>query len=132
MTNDTSQVIVATKKGCPACKKTRPALKKTKSQLEKKKKVRFVEIDADTNETLLDKLDVQALPEIMYKNKHGEIHKMPWDGTPKATNIVRWVDDVNSGKPVKAPSKPREPGCADCGLGGRGVSPKLWGPSLWR
>lgn len=129
MTGAKSQVIVATKKGCPACEKTKPALKKAKSTLEKKK-VRFAEVDADTNETLLNKLDVQALPEIVYRNKDGEMHKMPWNGTPRATNIVRWVDQVVAGKSVKTQSKPRDTGCPECGVNG-GVNPKVWGPPLW-
>lgn len=128
MTVSKSQIIAVTKKGCPACEKTKPALKKVKSVLEKKK-VRFAEIDAATNESLMDKLDIQALPEILYKNKAGKIHKMPWGGIPKATNIVRWADDVATGKSSKTKSEAR-PECLECGAGG-GVSPKKWGPPLW-
>lgn len=124
-----SQLIAVTQEGCPACKKLKPALKKAESVL-KKKKVRFAEIDAAENPTLVEKLDVQAFPEIIYKNKTGKIQKMPWGGVPRATTIVRWTENVAAGKtPTNRSSKARPP-CPECGPGG-GVSPKLWGPQLW-
>jgi thiol-disulfide isomerase/thioredoxin len=132
MAKSKSQMMVVTKPGCPACENTKPALKKAKSALTKKK-VRFAEINADENQTLVEQLGVQAFPEIIYKKASGKIQKMPWHGVPGPTSIVQWADKAASGKnpsSSKKKSKKSEDQCVECHNEG-GVNPKIWGPSLW-
>ncbi len=118
-----SAAIAVVKPGCPACDITKPEIVKAK------RKAKMTIVDADVKPSLVSSLGVQAFPDLVYKNRHGVVHHMPISqGLPKATDIVRWIDDMQQRKPQQ-PQRPRTTGCTTCGKDG--VSPKVWGPPLW-
>lgn len=123
-----SQFIAVTKPGCPACEEAKPEIVKAKSTI--KKKVTFAHIDADVHPSALEKYEVQAFPDFVYKNAQGKVHHMPWNGMPTVTSIVEWLENVRKGKKVTNTDTNAAAPCAQCG-NGHGVSPTVWGPPLW-
>lgn len=124
-----SQVIAVTKPGCPACEQTKSSIRRAQNTL--KKQVRFQEINADTNDSLVDQYDVQAYPEFVYQNKHGDVHKMPWSGIPSHTALVSWVNSMH-GTPTQQQQHTTTAAsrCTTCSSE-NGVDPSVWGPPLW-
>jgi thiol-disulfide isomerase/thioredoxin len=122
-----SQVMAVVKPGCPACEQTKPHLKPLRGM----KQVKFQEINADTQPDVVETLQVTAFPEVVYKDRHGKIFKMPWNGIPTAKNITQWIDGIKSnsksGGTSQLPSSAMKR-CTDCG---GGVDPSVWGPPLW-
>jgi thiol-disulfide isomerase/thioredoxin len=126
-----SQFIAVTKPGCPACEETKPHLAKAESKI--KKKVRFAHVNADEHPSVMEKYEIDAFPDFLYKNSRGQVHHMPWAGIPDVKKLVEWVDTVRGGDGgggSVAETKPRGQ-CAQCGVDGHGVSPTVWGPPLW-
>ena len=123
-----SELVVVTKRGCPACEHTKPVLKKLQKQLPHR------EIDADARPDVVQALGTKAFPDIAYIAKDGVVHRMPWNGVPDVPKIVRWAAGVKSA--AKQPRKTKQPSqqpCARCGPGGAegGASPAVWGPPVW-
>ena len=126
-----SQFIAVTKPGCPACEETKPHLAKAKSAI--KKHVGFAHVNADDHPSVVERYDVGAFPDFLYKNARGQVHHMPWDGIPDVKKLVEWVETVRRGSTSKDVdvNVTRRDVCAQCGVDGHGVSPKIWGPPLW-
>jgi len=123
-----SQVMAVVKPGCPACEQTKPHLK----PLKKLKTVRFQEVNADTQPDLVDTLEVTAFPEVVYKDRHGQVFKMPWNGIPTSKNITQWINGIkkkSGGADIHQPPSSAMKRCTDCGPGG--IDPSVWGPPLW-
>lgn len=130
-----SMVMAVTKPGCPACEQTKPSILKASKNVQQKR-VRFQEVNADTQPQIVNQLNVQAFPEFIYKNRQGQVHKMPWTGIPTPSQIVSWVDAVakrQRPKPRSNSNKNTRAQCSKCSAGsnGPGVDPKIWGPPLW-
>lgn len=124
-----SQVMAVVKPGCPACEQTKPHL----APLKKMKQVRFAQIDVDKKPEIVDELHITAFPEVVYKDRRGQVFKMPWDGIPTSANIINWVNTIQKRQPAPKPSdhqasKNAAKRCTDCG---EGVDPSIWGPALW-
>lgn len=124
-----SQVIAVTKAGCPACEETKPQIRRAEKKV--KKKVRFEGVDVDTNPDIVKTYDIKAFPEFVYTNRHGIVHKMPWQGVPTPQSIVQWIDSVRDKTSSNVQASTEGGGrCTDCASGG-GVDPSIWGPPLW-
>lgn len=115
-----SAVMAVVKPGCPACELAKPELARA----------RIPKINADTDPQLVEKLGVEAFPDIVYTNSRGAVHHMPWPskGQPKAADIVRWTNSVRGGH-TPLPQQTRKTQCARCGPDG--VAPSVWGPPVW-
>jgi thiol-disulfide isomerase/thioredoxin len=132
-----SQVIAVVKPGCPACEESKPGIQRAKKQVTQKK-VRFQEVNYDQHPEIAEQLNVQQFPELVYTNRNGHMHTMPWNGIPTAKDIVNWIDTIAhkptslipSLKPALKPAlKPKQKTCEQCGP--NGIDKKIWGPPLW-
>lgn len=129
--NPKSELVAVVKPGCPACEETKPALVRAKPII--KKKVRFAEIDVDKDPEAVERYQIQEFPAFVYTNSSGTRHYMPWQGVPRAQEIVHWIDDIRGGRStIGLVPTPRNTNakCDKCGTNG-GVSPAVWGPPLW-
>lgn len=114
-----SQALAVLKPGCPACKDTKPQISKAQLKI----------VDADAHPSIVEKLGVEAFPDVVYKNSQGTVHHMPWpsQGIPTASNIVAWIKDMKRGRKNVGPMNNANR-CVDCS---NSVSPNIWGPPLW-
>lgn len=125
-----SQVIAVVKPGCPACESSKAGIRGAQKNV---KKVRFQEVNYDQNPDIAEQLQVEQFPELVYTNRNGNIHKMPWNGIPTAKSIVDWIDTI-AHKPTslvqqQPTTRPDAAQCEQCGP--NGVDKKVWGPPLW-
>ena len=85
--HDAPVVVVMTTKWCPECKEAKPVLVKLSKKL--RDRVRFREVDAETNPFVMEKYDITQFPSTSVFVKGDEVKRFL--GTQELSTLEQWL-----------------------------------------